>query len=194
MTTRCLTTPLNPSRRYRLNRQEYKGLRTMLNEVDNSYRQNAIGSADSVMLNAYAINNSIAAKLRCYAADSVVTRQMPSSNVCDQFKVAVLAVGKCRYCSASMKEMADIVTILFGTLQTFAVGGTRRERLHQFFETLNVVAVRWKSVSAALLIILWSSVQVTHALPFHAYEACTSDDAQAFCISAETLPRRASCP
>jgi hypothetical protein len=48
---------------------------------------------------------------------------------------------------------------------TSSRGAYQQELLHQFFQPLYVRATRWKSVSAALLIILWSSVQVTHALP-----------------------------
>jgi hypothetical protein len=69
-------------------------------------------------------------------------------------------------CKMSDRRTTGIVRILCRTLRTFEACACQQKRLHQLFETLYVVAVRWKSVSAAWLIILWSSVQVTHALPF----------------------------
>jgi hypothetical protein len=69
---------------------------------------------------------------------------------------------------------------------TSSHGANQQKRLHQFFQPLYVRATRWKSVSAALLIILWSSVQVTHALPFpHPKPLCTLLQS-GFCFGAAT--------
>ena len=57
--------------------------------------------------------------------------------------------------------------ILFDTLRTFAGCCARQEQLHQFSVTLKNVFLSYKLVSAALLIILWSTVQVCHALPIN---------------------------
>ena len=62
--------------------------------------------------------------------------------------------------------MTGIAKILFDTLRTFAGWCVRQERLHQFIVTLQNVVLSSNLVSVALLIILWSTVQVCHALPF----------------------------
>ena len=66
--------------------------------------------------------------------------------------------------------MTGIAKILFDTLRTFTGCSTRQKRLHQFLVTLYHCVARWKSVSAALLIILWSTVQVRDALPNTTHE------------------------
>jgi hypothetical protein len=58
-----------------------------------------------------------------------------------------------------------MIKILLRTLRTLAQPVETAKRLHQLFVTQQNFDVRWKSVSAALLIIPWSSVQVRHALP-----------------------------
>ncbi len=62
--------------------------------------------------------------------------------------------------------MTGIVEILFGTLRTFVGCSARQKRTHQFFVTLQPVDLLLKSIGKSLLIILWSTVQVCHALPF----------------------------
>jgi hypothetical protein len=61
--------------------------------------------------------------------------------------------------------------ILFDTLRTFAGCCARQERLHQFSVTLQNVVLSNNLVSVALLIILWSTVQVCHALPFQSFKS-----------------------
>jgi len=63
--------------------------------------------------------------------------------------------------------MRRTIKILLRTLRTLAQPVETAKRLHQLFVTQQNFDVRWKSVSAALLIIPWSSVQVRHALPLH---------------------------
>jgi hypothetical protein len=63
------------------------------------------------------------------------------------------------------EKMLVNAQILFDTLRTFAGCCARHERLHQFSVKLKNVVLTSKLVSAALLIILWSTVQVCHALP-----------------------------
>jgi hypothetical protein len=73
--------------------------------------------------------------------------------------------------------------ILFDTLLTFAGCCARQERLHQFSVTLKNVVLSSKLVSAALLIILWSTVQVCHALPFQSFKSlCTALQSDFFCV------------
>ena len=64
------------------------------------------------------------------------------------------------------EKMLVKTEILFDTLRTFVGCCARQERLHQFIVTLKNVVLSSKLVSAALLIILWSTVQVRDALPF----------------------------
>jgi hypothetical protein len=66
----------------------------------------------------------------------------------------------------TVERMTGIVQILLNTLHTLPACAATQARLHHFLVTLQLGAVRWKSVSAALLIILWSTVQVRDALPF----------------------------
>ena len=72
------------------------------------------------------------------------------------------------------EKMLVKTEILFDTLRTFAGCCARRERLHQFSFTIQNVVLSNKLVSAALLIILWSTVQVCHALPFQSCESVST--------------------
>jgi hypothetical protein len=69
------------------------------------------------------------------------------------------------------EKMLPKTEILFDTLRTFAGCCARQERLHQFLATLKNVVLSSNLVSAALLIILWSTVQVCHALPFQYFKS-----------------------
>jgi hypothetical protein len=137
----------------------------MLNVADSNYRQSVTGNADSVMLNAYAINNSNASKLRCYAGESVLTRKACLSNWRKRFKIAGFVVAKSSYDATMMGVLAGIERILLSTLRTFAARRAGQERLHQQPVTL-LVTVRYVEFGLSLvLIILWSTVQVRDALP-----------------------------
>jgi hypothetical protein len=68
------------------------------------------------------------------------------------------------------EKMLVKTEILFDTLRTFAWCCARQERLHQFRITLQNVVLSNNLVSAALLIILWSTVQVRDALPFQIHQ------------------------
>jgi len=61
--------------------------------------------------------------------------------------------------------MTGVMKILLDTPPTFRAGRAGQERLHQFSVTLQNVFLSNNLVSVALLIILWSTVQVCHALP-----------------------------
>jgi hypothetical protein len=58
-----------------------------------------------------------------------------------------------------------LVNTLFDTLRTFAGCCARQKKLHQFSITPQNVSLSNNLASVALLIILWSTVQVCHALP-----------------------------
>jgi hypothetical protein len=64
------------------------------------------------------------------------------------------------------EKMLVKTEILFDTLRTFAGCCARQECLCQFSLILQNIVISNNLGSLALLIILWSTVQVCHALPF----------------------------
>ena len=138
----------------------------MWNKTSCDYSKNATGSVNSAAHNNSANSASVPVKQRRRYADYADTRCNGSEKALGPLENAGLAAENTVINKMTTTRTTGIVRILFRTLKAFDACACQQKRLHQLFETLYVVAVRWKSVSAALLIILWSSVQVTHALPF----------------------------
>jgi hypothetical protein len=145
----------------------------MWNKTSCAYSKNAKGSVNSAAHNNSANSASVPVKQRYRCAVRCGTRCNGCEKAHEPLKNTGSAAENYAFEKVVVTRTTGIVRILCRTL-TSSHGACQQKRLHQFFETLYVVAVRWKSVSAALLIILWSSVQVTHALPFpHLKAGCT---------------------
>ena len=139
MTPRCLTAPSDPSLRYRLNKQEYKGLKIMLNVEENNFKPNAIGNADSVTLNAYASNNSNAFKLRCVCCDSVLLRTRRFVNASTHRENAWFVAKYIAFPKMMVVGMRGIVKILLHQVRSFYAVATMLKLAHHFLPTLKNV-------------------------------------------------------
>ena len=159
----------------------------MWNKTSCAYSKNAKGSVNSAAQYNSASSASVSVKRH---ADYAGTRCNGWGNASEPRESAGVVAETAGVCKMMATRTTGIVRILCRTLRTFEACAYQQKRLHQLFETLYVVAVRWKSVSAALLIILWSSVQVTHALPFlHPKPLCTTLQS-GFCLRvAPSSPR-----
>ena len=138
----------------------------MWNKTSCAFSKHAKDSVNSAAHNNSASSASVPVKQRRRHADYAGTRCNGWGNASEPRESAGSVAETAGVCKMSDRRTTGIVRILCRTLRTFEACACQQKRLHQLFETLYVVAVRWKSVSAAWLIILWSSVQVTHALPF----------------------------
>ena len=138
----------------------------MLYKTSNDYSKNENDSVNSAVQNNFASSVCVSVNPRCNHAWRCGTRLNCWRNVRNQRKNMGVVVKNIVFYKTNGRRMTGIAQILSSTLDTFSVCRVGQKRLHQLLFTLYLRAMRSKLVSAALLIILWSSVQVTHALPF----------------------------
>ena len=138
----------------------------MWNKTSYAFNKNESASVNSAVQNNYAssVCESVNQRRRC--VDYGGTRFNCWLNVRNQRKNMGVVAKNIVFYKTNGRRMTGIAKILSSTLDIFLVCRVGQKRLHQLLFTLYLRAARSKLVSAALLIILWSSVQVTHALPF----------------------------
>ena len=142
----------------------------MLNVEENNYRQNATGNANSVMLNAYASNNSNAYKLRGSGCDSVLLRTSRFVNTANHAENARFVVKNIVFAKMMVKGMRGIVKIPSRKVRSFNTVATMLKLAHHFLSTLKNV-VNAKNSGTELSTFNPFVVGSTPAGPTSGYEA-----------------------